>query len=408
MQHPIVNGMLPNVAEFLCNHPLGATDYASINEWKNSCEQSWSALTTGTLSYEESSYSLSIFKTFLNAYSDLASLVAEKKHGTTNHWSLKERTNAVERLLQLPQIEQRTEAWYLDAVGLLSASQFNCILKPGRTRGMIVLQKASTQPPDIAQRRNCVLTNELNPFTWGIRFEPIVKQIYQKITNTKVAELGRLRHKIDSRLAASPDGLITEGPDTRIGRFVEFKAPITRKIISVIPEDYLAQMQIQMEVGDVEECDYFEVKFNSFYPKKEMLEKPSLDEKKTFYGRLFIVGNIENPENIRYEYSPLDDDSWLPTILDGEEILEVVPWWTNNWFMTTVGRSRSWFESVQPAIKAFWEDVEKAKLGEFELPQSNRKTKEPVCQIVDDNSVGSIKNEKSQNSCLILEDDLAA
>ena len=90
-------------------------------------------------------------------------------------------------------------------------------------------------------------TQDLNPFTWGIRFEPIVKQIYQALTGTRVVDLGRLKHKTDKRLAASPDGLIIEGPDQRLSRFVEFKAPVTRKILSIVPEDYMAQMQIQME-----------------------------------------------------------------------------------------------------------------------------------------------------------------
>jgi hypothetical protein len=384
MQHPIVNGMLPNVAEFLCNYPLYATDDASINEWRASCEKSWCLTTSDYFTNEEKCYSLSIFSTLLGAYTDLARLMAEKKHCNANHWPTDRRIDAIQKLLQLPQIEQRTEAWYLDAVGLLSASQFNCILKSGRTRGLIVLQKASTTPPDITQRRNCVFTSELTPFTWGIRFEPVIKQIYQKLTNTTVAELGRLKHRSDPRLAASPDGLVTSGPDSRLGRFVEFKAPITRKILSVVPDDYMAQMQIQMEVGEIEECDYLEVKFNSHYQTKQCSERPEQTKERIFYGRLFIIGKLNELDTIRYEYSPLDDDSWVPSLTTEEEIIEIVPWWTNEWYMTTVGRSRSWFESVQPAIRLFWEDVEKAKRGEFELPVSSRKLKEPICKIIDD------------------------
>ena len=383
MQHPIVNVMLPNVAEFLRNHPLDATDDASINEWRTSCEKSWALVSKECLSKEESMYGFSIFTTLLNSYSDLARLVAEKKYCNANHWTFEDRIATVERLLHLPQIEQRTEAWYLDAAGLLSASQFNSILKSGRTRGLIVLQKASAQPPDPLQRKNCVRTADLNPFTWGIRFEPMIKQIYQDLTTTTVTDLGRLKHKDDPRLAASPDGLVTKGPQTRFGRFVEFKAPITRKILSIIPDDYMAQMQIQMEVGNVEECDYLEVKFQSYYPKKEYADKPS-DSSKVYYGRVFVIQNTNDPDIIRYEYSPLQDDTWVPSVLEGEEIVESIPWWTNEWFITTVGRSRSWFESVKPAIALFWEDVEKAKRGEYELPASSRKIKDPVCKIVDD------------------------
>jgi hypothetical protein len=390
--------MLPNVAEFLCTHPLNATDDASINEWKTSCEKSWNLITTDFFSKEENSYGMSVFTTLLGAYGDLARLVAEKKYSSANHWTLADRLASVERLLHLPQIEQRTEAWYLDAAGLLSASQFNCILKSGRTRGMVVLQKASALPPDPLQRKNCVRTAELNPFTWGIRFEPMIKQIYQSLTNTTVVDLGRLKHKVDPRLAASPDGLVTNGPDIRVGRFVEFKAPITRKILSIVPDDYMAQMQIQMEVGGVEECDYLEVKFNSHYPKKEYTDRPESNTGRLYYGRVFVIEKKDDPEKIRYEYSPLQDEVWIPEVDADEEIIETVPWWTNTWFMTTVGRSRSWFESVQPAIQLFWEDVEKAKRGEFQLPESTRKLKEPICKIVDDNSI----HEPVNNDCLMI------
>jgi hypothetical protein len=399
MQHPIVNEMLPNVAEFLSNHPLYATDDASINEWKKSCEKSWSLLAKESFTNEETTYSSSIFSAFLNAYSDFARLVAEKKHSNTSHWTLSERLSTIERLLKVPQIEQRTEAWYLDAAGLLSASQFNCILKSGRTRGQIVLQKASSLPPDINQRRNCVLTEELNPFTWGIRFEPIIKMIYENLTDTTLADLGRLKHTDDPRLAASPDGLVIKGPEIRLARFVEFKAPVTRKILSIVPDDYMAQMQIQMEVGKVEECDYLEIKFNSLYPKgSQYIKKPENSTAKIYFGRLFLIkiNDEENNETLRYEYGPLNDESWLPNTIKDEEIIEIIPWWTNEWFMTTVGRSRTWFESVKPSIQLFWEDVEKAKRGEFELPASSRKVKEPVCQIIDDVT-------PQENSCLIIE-----
>jgi hypothetical protein len=34
-------------------------------------------------------------------------------------------------------------------------------------------------------------------------------------------------------------------------------------------------------------------------------------------------------------------------------------------------------------LEEFWQDVEKAKKGEFTLPESSRKKKDVVCEIVD-------------------------
>lgn len=379
-KHPVVKSMLANVPEFLSQHPMEGTDVASLEEWKTSCESSWATLDTACLSPEESLYGKAILSTLIEASTDLAQRVATKKHGTAGTWCEAERRRNMEALLKRPQIEQRTEAWYIDAAGLLSASQFSTILaRSGRTRGLLVMEKAAAQPVDTSNRRTCVMTQELNPFTWGIRFEPIVRQIYEHLSSSKVVDLGRLRHPTDNRLAASPDGLIVEGPVERLGRFVEFKAPVTRVINNTIPEDYVTQMQIQMEVGGVEECDYLEVKFNSAYGAKPSAEVP---ETVPYQGNIFLIATEDTQQPIRYEYSALNDLVWMPTVATNEIVLERIPWWSNTWYTTTVGRSRSWFASVQPAIQAFWEDVAKAKQGEFQLPVSTRKAKAAVCSIL--------------------------
>jgi hypothetical protein len=393
----LLSQMIENVAVFLQQYPVYATDLASLEEWMRDCESSWEVLSHDFLTKDESAIGTSLFTTLATSYTDLASLVASKTNKSTDLWSTADRKAAIERLLSTPQIEQRTEAWYLDAAGLLSASQFNTILKSGRTRGQLVLQKASMEPPDSLQRKTCSLTKDLTAFTWGIRFEPIIKQVYQDLTNTKVVDLGRLRHPTDSRLAASPDGLVVEGPPECYGRFVEFKAPVTRKILSVIPEDYMAQMQIQMEVGGVEQCDYLEVKFNSGYGSKPMLEEKDTGAK--YYGILYLIGDAASAEPLRYEYGPLNDRSWTPTNLkDDEIVIEMIPWWTSEWYTTTVGRSRSWFASVQPAIASFWNDVEKARRDEFILPVSKRQKKDPVCMITDE------VEKPSEESCEIVEE----
>jgi len=375
---PIVKTMFPNVIEFISQ---GLDDPAPIinkQQWISTCESLWN--TIEGLTAEESKTGSSLLSIVLNATNHFLQLVEEKQQQTTSKWSLEDRKKTIEALQSRPQIEQRTDDWYLDALGLLSASQFSSILKSSRTRGQIVLQKAVCTPIDAGNRRTVVLTEDLTPFTWGIRFEPVVKQLYQDLTKTIVIDLGRLKHQKDPRIAASPDGLVVEGPDHRLGRFVEFKAPVTRKIIQKVPEDYMMQMQIQMEVGGTEECDYLEVKFQSLYPK---LTPDPAPHDAAYKGLIAIIGDEEG-QLLRYEYSPLQDAGWQPTLQGTEQVLELIPWWTSDWFLKTVPRSREWFASVQPAIETFWKDVQKAKEGTFILPPSSRKTKDPVCQITDE------------------------
>ena len=365
---------MSHVIDFLSYHPIYGIDNTSMEQWSLDCEKEWNILSNILLKSKDAM----LFDTFIDAYNDLAKKASQQVFSSIV-WSMDDRKKSVEYLLNAPQVEQRTESWYTEAQRMLTASQFSTILQTGRTRGHLVVEKALGNT-DTSQRKTVVFTSDLNPFTWGIRFEPIVNQIYCHLTNTVVKDMGRLKHRTDTRLAASPDGMVISGPEERYGRFVEFKAPITRELIKIVPKDYIVQMQIQMEVGNVQECDYLEVKFISANGTKT----PEIPEG-TYYGELFVIGIDDTPK--RYMYSPLNTKGWIPSLEPGEIIYETVPWVTNAFYLTTVGRSPSWFASVQPAIESFWKDVELARKGEFILPESSRKKKDIVCRIIDDNQL---------------------
>lgn len=285
----------------------------------------------------------------------------------------------MKRLLNKASTAQRTLEWYKQGQTVLTASQFATILKGPRTRGQLVIEKAATVT-DIQKKTNCVRTEDIRAFDWGIRFEPVVKQLYENITSSNVTELGRLLHDKDDHLAASPDGLVTEGD--RRGRLVEFKAPISRPIkADEVPEDYWIQMQIQMEVADLELCDYFEVKFSSPYGLKEWTKPPETDINHG-KGTIFLVGDKED-EQPRYYFYPKFGTDEEPTLKDDEVILERVPWVSTAYNLKTVERSKTWFTSMTEQITRFWTDVEDAKKGSFVLPESTRKRKAEVCLIVD-------------------------
>jgi len=377
--------MLPNVIEFLSSYPLLGVDDASLSVWRSECESSWSQLSKDYLSQQEAVRGSMLLSTLLSSYTDLARLVATKQYESTVSWTLEQRRKCMQVLCAATQVEQRTQQWYTDAANLLTASQFQTILKSGRTRALLVEEKALANV-DTSQRLTTQRTQYLNPFLWGIRFEPVVKDIYEALTQTKVREMGRLRHRTNPRLAASPDGLVEAGPDERLGRFVEFKAPVTRPIINKIPEEYMTQMQIQMEVGDIEECDYLEVKFQSEYPQKVIPPQPtSTRNHPVFYGSIAILG-VDAEKKYRYEYSPLNTFAWKPVVQPGEDLLEMVPWWTDTWYLKTVGRSRPWFSATVPHIDAFWHDVEQYKIGKFVVPVSTRTKKDSICRIIETSS----------------------
>jgi putative phage-type endonuclease len=285
----------------------------------------------------------------------------------------------IARLLSKASTAQRTTEWYKQGQTILTASQFATILKSPRTRGQLVMEKASALA-DPQKKINCVRTEDIRPFDWGIRFEPIVKQLYENITSSKVADLGRLIHETNKNLAASPDGIVVEGE--RRGRLVEFKAPITRQIkADQVPEDYWIQMQIQMEVADLNLCDYFEVTLSSPAGLKEWTKPP---EEEINYGKgiIFLVGEKEDQQP-RYYFYPSFGSNEEPTLKDDEIILERIPWISTKYNLKTVERSSTWFKSMTDQIERFWTDVENAKNGSFVLPDSSRKRKADVCLIVD-------------------------
>lgn len=286
--------------------------------------------------------------------------------------------DSVTRLLSQASTAQRTLEWYKQGQEVLTASQFATILKGARTRGHLVVEK-STPITTITKKYLCVRTEDIRAFDWGIRFEPVIKQIYENITTSKVADLGRLIHPTDKNLAASPDGLVTDGQ--KKGYLVEFKAPISRVITEEVPKDYWMQMQIQMEVANVNFCDYFEVQFSSPAGIKEWSPPPA-ENKNYGKGEILIIGDKEESQPKRYFYPKLDS-SEEPELADDELILERIPWVCTGFNMKTVERSKSWFESMAPEIARFWLDVEEAKKGAFILPQSSRKRKAEECQITD-------------------------
>lgn len=279
-------------------------------------------------------------------------------------------------ILNRPQVAQRTDTWYSDGLKYLTASQFGTLYASPRTRAMLVMEKAGINPVERHGQRLVCTSDAMTPFDWGIRFEPAVRAIYSALTDTTVADVGRLFHKTLDRLAASPDGLVISatasgsGPCAnadRLGRLVEYKAPVSRKLVQKIPSEYYMQMQIQMEVADIDHCDYCEIKFYSAYNDKMREPFPKPTRYRGYVALIMKDGVLD-----RYEYSPLNPPAdWTYTAEEGvnERVYELIPWWLDDYYMETVARDKAWFEGAKTVMDAFWHDVEEAKAGRFIVPE---------------------------------------
>lgn len=290
-------------------------------------------------------------------------------------WSKKtmeEREAHIKALCERPQVEQRTAAWYAQAATVLTASEFSTLFGSARGRAALVQAKANPPPPS-APRAVAHRSEDIGPLNWGVRFEPVVKQILVKKWSCEIKEMGRLIHSTDSFLAASPDGLIVKSPHRdKVCRLLEIKCPYTRKVGGDIPFDYWVQMQIQMEVADIDECEYVECELVSKRPGQPIVDLSGCK----FTGNVYLW---EKDGTLVYEYDQVEKEGWT--------LVETIPWGLHKYHNKVVRRDRAWYDSTHIWRQAFWTDVARVKEGldllEPVAPMTP-KVKVNVCKIEDD------------------------
>ena len=273
------------------------------------------------------------------------------------------------------QVPQRTPEWYSLRAGALSATNIATLFASARQYALLVHEKAGLLLKESRESRAAVETPFMNPFDWGIRFEPCLRSAMEQAWSTPIEEVGCIRHADPAiRLVASPDGLMLNGS------LVEFKCPVSRAIGGKIPDDYWQQMQIQMEVSGAEECQYVEAVFRSPAPARyETPIGPALPYSGVIH--LYRDGEGEGGERgegdgesqqgqLQYDYSATRENP-----------VEVIPWELFSYMHVKVVRDRRWFATeVLPRIQRFWEDCELAKAGKFPIPEG-RKRPAPKCTI---------------------------
>jgi hypothetical protein len=355
-------------------------------------------------------------------------------------------SDAVPRLLALPQTPQKSAAWYAEARDLLTGHEFAGVVY-GTANAFQTAMAKKCQPAmtdeDIAAlptESRIVYTSPLNAFQWGWRYEPVIRTLYEEeVAESPICDtLGRIRHPTLPRLAASPDGIIIEGD--KAGRLLEIKAPVSRVLNGVIPQEYYCQMQLQAEVADVPAVEYIEVRFDAqpaatFTGGEGELSAEDLAEvcrkfvtplpsnvspqKPERMGAVLVIAPSEDasPETWTYAYSPiyaLNEKGlaaclcWKPMdIPPGAVILEHSVWRIADWWTTTVPRNRRWWSEVgQPAYEAFWIAVDEARAsGKYATPIA------PASKylIADTSSEGSMSEtedsvKKPMTTCLIASD----
>ena len=270
-------------------------------------------------------------------------------------------------LIARPQTSQHTADWYSERRNRLTASEFSLILTG--SRGRLLNQKvepaivsADQRPHQIPVAVSQQEDGDMIATSWGHRFEPIVRKIYELElagVNTVCDTLGRFQHKKIPWLSASPDGVVLSG--ALAGRLVEIKSPKTRQPDDYVPEDYYVQMQIQMEVCDIDAVDFIEAQFNQVRTHR-ISEHRDIANRCAWKGRIQVFGILNDSATWVYRYSePAEDieDIVMPQGPADLPLLEDSTWWLTGWFPRTVLRNRDWWENIGwPSAQIFWAEVE--------------------------------------------------
>jgi putative phage-type endonuclease len=268
--------------------------------------------------------------------------------------------------LKLP--EQRSKEWYEIREHLLTASSLADALGKGhfQTRDDLLMSKTSEQKNTISKASRDIMQ-------WGVKYEPVATEFYEYLNNLKIIEFGLIPHPELSVFGASPDGICDIGsPHGYESRMLEIKCPPKRNFTKDVPKHYWMQMQGQLEVCDLEECDFFQVKLEEYSNVNEyeidILQDNGIVHGKTTDGLpkgLLIAYHVQGTDDILYKYSPFLAS--LDTILNWknqtlkeikDHVIYEMKWWKiTRYECTLVRRDPEWWISVVPDIIKFWNDV---------------------------------------------------
>lgn len=92
---------------------------------------------------------------------------------------------------------------------------------------------------------------------WGRDHEDLAITKYEAVTGNLVSRSNFVVHPdLPDLIGVSPDGLVDDGLHTK-KRLLEVKCPYSKKVPPVVPDHYIDQVQLSMEVLDCDVCDFF-------------------------------------------------------------------------------------------------------------------------------------------------------
>ena len=299
-------------------------------------------------------------------------------------------TAKIRTLQGKPQPEQRTPEWYERRNNLITASAASKAFGTPASVNQLIYEKC---------KNYCAAGgggggggsgggSVNSPLHWGQRYEPVTVMVYEHRNRTTLGEFGCIQHGTYPFIGASPDGINIEPASPIYGRMVEIKNIVNREITGRPKEEYWIQTQIQMEVCDLDECDFVETRFKEYDSKEDYDADGTVTQGYTASGnekgvilwfqtapKLTQYGDILSPTQI-YEYAPIgatpyEYDKWEVEMFAKHERLgsiwvRTIYWYLDQYSCVIVRRNRLWFEEAVPVLEDLWKTIEEERSNGFE------------------------------------------
>tara|TARA_Y100000389_G_scaffold84800_1_gene81525 strand:+ start:2049 stop:3218 length:1170 start_codon:yes stop_codon:yes gene_type:complete len=274
-----------------------------------------------------------------------------------------------QKVIELKQLvlpDQRTPEWYEMRKNKLTASSFADALGKGhfKSRDEALLDKIVPTP------------FVENPITeWGVKYEEVATRFYEYLTGSHIYEFGLIPHPEFPAFGASPDGICdVNSPPEYIGRMLEIKCPPKRKFTKSVPPHYMMQMQGQIEVCDLKECDFLQVKLEEYlnyedYKSDDLNIPDKFGFTKEDLPKGYTITYVEESDlkKLKYLYCPLFSSNSMIEVWKEEKMKFIEEnkfifkeekfWQITRYECTLVKRDKEWWTNSVSDIYQFYKDL---------------------------------------------------
>jgi len=289
-------------------------------------------------------------------------------------------------LRSIPQPVQRTPEWYSFRHNLITASNAYKAFESQSTVNQLIYEKC--QPLKINDDK-FAMVNVNSTFHWGQKYEPLSVQIYEHIYNTKVEDFGCIQHNTYKFLGASPDGINVDLNSSLYGRMLEIKNIVNREITGIPKKEYWIQTQLQMEVCDLDECDFLETKFTEYENFKEFCDDGNEEKtlKNEFKGIIMYFTTKEGRPFYLYKPLEITDyteiDNWEEQMIEKYESNNML-WIKNHYWKleklscVLILRNRKWFQDNIGQLENVWNIILKERVSGYEHRAPTKRFKKDI------------------------------